>query len=99
MTLPTARRSIRVALDAEVGVRRAMQKYYPMRLRDLSSHGCSIETVNRLALDEVLWVKLPGLEALEGFVCWEKDFICGIEFKMPLHAAVMDMLAERLGSR
>jgi hypothetical protein len=97
MALPTTRRSIRVAIDAEVGVRRAMQRYYPMRLKDLSSHGCSLETVNRLALDEIVWVKFPGLEALEAFVCWEKDFTCGIKFDNPLHPAVMDMLAKQLG--
>ena len=74
-----------------------MQRYFPMRLKDLSSHGCSLETVDRLALDEVVWVKFPGLEALQGFVCWEKNFTCGIEFSAPLHPAVMDMLAQKLG--
>ena len=31
------------------------------------------------------------------FVCWEKDFTCGIEFDTPFHGAVLDMLISRMG--
>jgi hypothetical protein len=94
---PITRRSIRVALEAEVSIRRAAEKPRTAQLRDLSSHGCSVELASKVNLDEIVWVKLPGIEARQGFVCWIKEYTCGIEFDAPLHPAVMDMLAMRLG--
>ena len=91
------RRSIRVALDAEVSIRRVAENYRPAQLRDLSSHGCSVVLIARVNLDETVWIKLPGIEARQGFVCWVQEYTCGIEFDAPLHSAVMDMLAQRLG--
>ncbi len=93
----TPRKSIRIALDAEVGIRRASEKIRMAQLRDLSTHGCSVELVAKVNLDEIIWVKFSGIEALQGSVCWVKEYICGIEFDMPLHPAVTDMLARRLG--
>ena len=91
------RRSIRVALDARVSIRRSAEQYRVTELRDLSSHGCSVELVASVNLDEIVWIKLPGMEARQGLVCWVKDYTCGIEFDAPLHSSVMDMLAKRLG--
>lgn len=99
MTQPTScRRTIRVSLNATVGLRRSMGPYCPAKLKDLSSHGCSVDLVDRVKLDEVLWVKFPGIEARQGMVCWESEYTCGIEFEMPFHPAVMDMLAAKLGA-
>ena len=53
--------------------------------------------MTRVSLDETVWIKLPGMEARQGLVCWVKDYTCGIEFDAPLHPSVMDMLAKRLG--
>ena len=99
MTSPVCigRQSIRVALDAEVSIRRAAEKPRIAQLRDLSSHGCSVELVARVNLNEIVWIKLPGIEARQGFVSWTKEYLCGVEFDAPLHAAVMDMLGKRLG--
>ena len=94
---PTGRRSIRVALDAEVSIRRAAEKFRIAQLRDLSSHGCSVELVARVNLGEIVWIKFRGIEARQGFVSWVKEYVCGIEFDTPLHPAVMDMLAKQLG--
>ena len=94
---PITRRSIRVALEAEVSIRRAAEKPRTAQLRDLSSHGCSVELASKVNLDEIVWVKFPGIEARRGFVCWVKEYTCGIEFDPPLHPAVMDMLSKQLG--
>lgn len=94
--VPIGRRSIHVALDAEVSIRRAGEKPRIAQLRDLSSHGCSIELVAKVNLDEIVWVKFAGIEARQAFVCWVKEYTCGIEFDTPLQPAVMDMLAKRL---
>ena len=73
-----------------------MEKYRTAQLRDLSSHGCSVELVYRVNLGEIIWVKASGMDALEGTVSWIKGYTCGIKFETPLHPAVMDMLAKRL---
>jgi hypothetical protein len=91
------RRAVRIALDAKVSIRRAAEQYRVADLRDLSSHGCSVELMARVNLDETVWIKLPGMEARQGLVSWVKDYTCGIEFDAPLHPSVMDMLAKRLG--
>ncbi|GAC1573835.1 MAG: hypothetical protein NVS3B5_03720 [Sphingomicrobium sp.] len=88
---------MRVALDAKVSIRRAAEKYRVAQLRDLSSHGCSVELAARVNLDEIVWIKLPGIEARQGFVCWVREYTCGIDFDTPLHPAVMDMLVARFG--
>ena len=71
------RQSVRVRLDAEVRLRRAVDRPHEVKLRDLSTHGCSVDLVNRVQAGDRLWVKLPGLESIEGFVCWAKEFHAG----------------------
>ena len=84
-------------MDAEVRLRRSTDKPYKVRLRDVSQHGCSVELVNRVQLGERVWIKLPDLESIEGFVCWEDEFCAGIDFAGPLHPAVFDMLRAKYG--
>jgi PilZ domain-containing protein len=94
MTQP--RRSARIALDAEVMVRRPGKLNYRVKVFDVSPHGCRIEFVDRPKLDERAWIKFEGLEALEALVCWVDGFVAGVEFERPLHGAVFDLLVSRL---
>jgi len=89
------RRSERVAISAEIELRRSFNGKYPVTVRDCSAQGCCINLVDRVALDETLWIKLPGLESIEAYVCWTRDFVAGVEFIKPLHPAVFDMLMKR----
>jgi hypothetical protein len=95
-SLPVARRAVRLELDAAVSLTRTMGTYNTVALRDLSTHGCSVELVDRVSLDEALWIKFPGSEARQGLVCWVKDFVCGVEFDSPFHGAVSDLLISRM---
>ena len=90
------RKSPRVALDAEVLVRRSSGRNYRVRVFDLSPHGCKVEFVERPSLDERTWIKIDGLDALEGLVCWTEGFIAGIDFVRPMHAAVFEHVVKRL---
>ncbi|WP_310469226.1 PilZ domain-containing protein [Sphingomonas sp.] len=90
------RKAPRVALDAEVVMRRIGGNNYRVRVFDLSPHGCKAEFVARPALDEKIWIKLEGLDAVEGMVCWLDGFVVGIEFVRPLHAAVFDHIVKHL---
>ena len=83
-------------MNAEVALRRASQLNYRVRAYDLSQHGCRLEFVERPELDELVWVKFEGLNAIEGLVSWIDGFLVGIEFAQPIHPAVFDALVPRL---
>ncbi len=93
--IPVPRKSARASLPAELELRQSGHKKYQITVRDCSPQGCCLNLVDRLSLDEVVWIKLPGLDSLEAYVCWTKDFVAGVEFTKPLHPAVFDMLLKR----
>lgn len=91
------RRSMRIRLKAEVRFLRASDRPYYVQLRNLSEDGCSVELINPVNVGEKVWIKLPGLEAIEGIVRWQSDFTAGVVFATPLHPAVLTMLIQRQG--
>ena len=99
-TMPTdnssPRKSDRIALTANVDLRRAGQNNYRVKIFDLSQHGCRLEFVERPMLDEIVWVKFEALEALEARVCWVEGVAAGVEFQKPVHPAVFGILLNRL---
>ena len=90
------RRSARVGLSAEITLRRAGQHSYRVKIVDVSPEGCKAEFVERPQMDEHVWVKFEGLQALEAMVCWVRGLEVGLEFEKPIHPAVFDMLVSRL---
>lgn len=69
---------------------------YRVRIYDLSPQGCKVEFVERPELNERVWIKIAGLEAVQGFVCWLKGSTAGVEFDRPIHPAVFEDLLSRL---
>ena len=63
---------------------------------DISPQGCKVEFVERPRLDELVWVKFDGLEAIEAGVCWRDDFFGGVKFLRPIYLPVFEMLLARL---
>lgn len=92
------RRGERMAMAAEVLLRRTSNLGYRVKLFDASAYGCKCEFIDRPRIKEQLWVKFDGLEALEAMVCWVESSSIGLEYVRPMHPAVFDMLAHRLGS-
>ena len=89
----------RIALTADLSLRRAGRHLYRARVFDLSPNGCKVEFVERPRIGERLWVKFDGLEAIEGEVCWVDGFHGGARFATPIYSAVFDMLLASLGRR
>jgi hypothetical protein len=85
-----------VHLSAEISLRRPGQRSYRVRILDASPYGCKAEFVERPEIDEHLWVKFEGMEALEATVCWIRGFEVGLEFEKPVHQAVFELLVSRL---
>ena len=92
------RRAKRKPFGAEIELRRMRGVKYHVTVRDLSPQGCSLNLVDRVELDEIIWIKFLGLESLEADVCWTKDFVAGVEFKKPLHPSVFAMILDRQGT-
>jgi hypothetical protein len=93
---PAARRAERVGVNAEVALRRSGQLNYRVHAYDASPFGCKLEFVERPELDERVWVKFEGLDAIEGHVCWIDGFVVGVEFERPIYEAVFNALIPRL---
>ena len=47
-------------------------------------------------MDEHVWIRFPGLEPIEGEVCWIDQPHAGVSFTNSIHPAVFDLLLERL---
>ena len=94
--LDDARKAPRVELDAEVLVRRTSGNNYRVRVFDLSPHGCKVEFIERPTLDERIFIKIEGLDGIEGVVRWTEGFVVGVDFARPMHAAVFDHVVKRL---
>lgn len=90
------RKAERISVNAEVALRRSAQLNYRVRAYDASPLGCKLEFVERPELEERVWVKFEGLDALEGLVCWTDGFVVGVNFVRPIHPAVFDALVPRI---
>ena len=91
------RKGLRRGAGMEAQLRRLGRLAYSVELRDLSPDGCMIDLVERPALDEVMQVKLPGLETLQARVRWVDNYIAGLKFERPMHPAVFELLLQRMG--
>jgi len=90
------RRAERVPLHADIDFRRTGEHRWRVNIMDLSPEGCRVEVPVRVQPEDVIWITFPGLEALQGKVCWVKEWVAGVEFDRPLHPAVFDMVEQRM---
>jgi hypothetical protein len=90
------RRWPRLALQSDIGFRRRREAHYTITMHDLTPHGCRIAAPERIDPGDLVWVQLPSLESLASRVRWTGAWQSGVEFDRPMHAAVFDMIADRL---
>ena len=86
----------RVSVDGEVTMRRAGKTSFRVHIYDLSPDGCKAEFVERPELNEQLWIKFDGMEALEAKVRWIVGARAGLRFSRPLYGAVFDLLVAKM---
>lgn len=90
------RRAERVPLRADIEFRRTGEHRWRVNLLDFSPEGCRVELPVKVVDGDTIWVSLPGIETLQGRVCWVKGWEAGVEFQHPIHQAVFDMVQERM---
>ena len=92
------RRSRRVAVSNEVGVRRIGSFNFQAQMQDVSAGGCRVELIESYEVGDHVVARLPKLEPLGARVCWSMGTTAGIEFLNGMHPAVFDSLLLRLGT-
>ena len=90
------RRHERIAVEAEISLRRSGKLNFRVRLYDLSPVGCKAEFVERPEIGEQVWIKFDEIEALEAEVCWVAGARAGMRFNRPIQSAVFDLLVQRM---
>ena len=91
-----SRRAERVPLRADIDFRRAGENRHRVHILDFSPQGCRIEVPVEVQPHDLIWVSLPGLESIQGHVCWVDGWIVGIEFDRPLYPAVFEAVHARM---
>ncbi len=92
------RRGERVQLRADVDFRRSGDHRYRVNILDFSPEGCRIESPVTVSVGDTIWISLPGLESIQGQVCWVKQWTVGVEFARPLYPSVFAMVRDRMGT-
>jgi hypothetical protein len=90
------RRTERVSLRADIEFRRAGEHRWRVNILDFSPEGCRVEAPVRVKVDDTVWISLPGIETIQGTVCWVREWEAGIEFAHPLYASVFEMVRTRM---
>lgn len=90
-----ARQADRARVEASVLVRRQYRRSQWLDAHDISPLGCCLNFVDVPRQDDLLWIQLPGLEALQGRVRWVEGHRAGLHFEKPIHPAVYSLLLEK----
>lgn len=86
------RRTWRVALTLSATAGEVGRSKVPVRIVDISTHGCRIEVLNWPFSGSPIWLSIGGLEAKETRIVWRKDGFAGLEFTSPLSEPVLKSL-------
>jgi hypothetical protein len=86
----------RVPTRITATLRRQGRSKFVVPVRDLSTHGCKVEFVDRPELDEQVRMRFSGLEPIEGHIRSIAGNEAGVRFERPIHPAVLELLIQRL---
>lgn len=90
------RRAERVSLRADIDFRRTGEHRWRVNLLDFSPQGCKVELPVKVTNEDMIWISLPGIEAVQGRIRWVEEWVAGVEFEHPIHQAVFDMVHDRM---
>lgn len=86
------RRANRTALRLTATMRDGTRSRSQVRVIDMSTHGCRIQSPFVVANDSWIWLSIAGLETQYCRVAWHCEEFVGLEFETPLSEAVFDQL-------
>jgi hypothetical protein len=86
------RRANRTALRLTATMRDGTRSRSRVRVIDMSTHGCRIESPFVVANGGWIWLSIAGLETQYCRVVWQCEEFVGVEFETPLSEVVFDRL-------
>lgn len=94
--LPPAegRRAERRVVNLAASLREPGAAIIDAEVLNLSTDGYMAQCDLPLEQGQVVYLKLPGIEALKSRVVWVEDGKAGFEFSTPIHRAIIDQLTE-----
>ncbi len=84
-----------VALRCEV--RHGQRPWKLVRLKNLSQAGFQIAWLQDASIGQALRIRIPGLQALDASIRWQRGKVVGCEFNAPLHVAVFEHILRQAG--
>ena len=97
--MSSGRRQERHAISGDVSLRQRGGTRYPASIKDVSTGGCRVELSQVMNVGDLMFIRLPGLETLQGTIRWTDGWVAGVEFDTPMHPSVLDMVEERIRSK
>lgn len=92
------RRAARVGIELPVRCKHGATRSTVM-LKDLNQYGARIEGLEKLRIDEPIYLMLPGLQPKLAFVVWSRERVSGLEFEHRLHDEVFEKLVSEFAIR
>ena len=93
------RRASRIEVPGTIGLKALGRNTFRVRIFNVGTDGCKVELVERPSIGDVMLVKFDGLDAVDSEVIWLDGHIAGLKFANPIHAAVLDLLLQRLAAQ
>ena len=90
------RRTERVPLQCEVEFRRQGDSRFMVDLLDMSPEGCCIAPPVKVEPGQLVFIRIPGMEAIHGKVAWIEEWRVGVEFERAMYGPVFDSVVARL---
>ncbi|URD61394.1 PilZ domain-containing protein [Sphingomonas sp. KRR8] len=94
----TERKAPRTQINLPVLARRSGRSAQSLEALDVSPLGCRLCFVDVPRVGDLLWIKLPGVTAVESEVRWVRDHQAGMYFKTPIHPAVFGLVLSGLSA-
>lgn len=88
------RRANRAALRLTATMRDGTRSRSQVRVIDMSTHGCRVQSPFVVAVDSLVWLNIAGLETQHCRVAWHCEEFVGLEFETPLSEAVFERLLQ-----
>ena len=92
------RSGARIATRMKAGFRPLGASAWRVDVLDLCATGCAVTPAYHPKIDEIVWIRFPGLESWEARIRWVAGDKAGLEFERPLHAAVLANLLSQASS-
>lgn len=80
-----------------VKVRRPGESWFKSQITDISITGFRLQSFVKLAMNDELWIMLPGFEGRRARILWTRAHESGCLFERPLHPAILDHILKISG--